>query len=110
MRPGRENVSDQLSGGRTTMYSEIVTALSGLKTMGDLTKLVLKAMVDSAVTEKAIISLQSAMLDLQSQYQLVSMDKEELTADRVRRMGDGKAKLHSHSKSVPASLSILEWK
>lgn len=52
------------------MYSEIVTALSGLKTMSDLTKLVLRAKVDSAVTEKAIesqtaiISLQSAMLEL----------------------------------------------
>src|SRR5438445_59992 len=66
------------------MYSEIVTALSGLKTMSDLTKLVLRAKVDSAVTEKAIesqtaiISLQSAMLELQSQYQLLSVEKEEL--------------------------------
>lgn len=66
------------------MYSEIVTALSGLKTMSDLTKLVLSAKVDSAVTEKAtesqtaIISLQCAMLELQSQYQLLSVENEEL--------------------------------
>lgn len=66
------------------MYSEILTALSGIKTMTDLTALVLNAKVDIAVTEKAIesqsalLSLQSAMLGLQSQYQILLGENEML--------------------------------
>jgi hypothetical protein len=72
------------------MYTEIATALSTVKTMSDLTALILKTKVDSAVTQKAIesqsaiISLQSAMLSLQSQYQELLRQNEELK----RQMAD----------------------
>ena len=66
------------------MYAEIATALSTVKTVSDLTSLVLKTKVDSAVTQKAIesqsaiISLQAAMLSLQSQYQELLRQNDEL--------------------------------
>jgi hypothetical protein len=56
------------------MYADIPAALAALKTASDLTKLVLKTRVDSAVTQKAIelqsgiIELQSILLTLQAQY------------------------------------------
>lgn len=70
------------------MYTEIATALSTLKTMSDLTALILKTKVDSAVTQKAIesqtaiISLQSAMLGLQSQYQQ-TLEQNELLKNQL---------------------------
>ncbi len=66
------------------MYAEIATAAASIKTFADLTSLILKTKVDSAVTEKAIesqsaiISLQTAMLALQSEHQSLLAEKAEL--------------------------------
>jgi hypothetical protein len=66
------------------MYSEIASALTALKTIGELTTLLIKTSADSRVTENAIdlqsalISLQSTMLTLQSQYQILLREKDEV--------------------------------
>lgn len=66
------------------MYAEIAAAAASIKTFSDLTTLILKTKVDSAVTAKAIesqsaiISLQDAMLNLQSQHQSLLREKEVL--------------------------------
>lgn len=63
---------------------EITTALASLKTVSDLIGLTLRAKVDSAVTQKAIesqsaiISLQTAMLHLQSEHQSLLNEKVQL--------------------------------
>ena len=65
------------------MY-EIGAALAGIKTFTELTTLILKAKVDSAVREKAIesqaavISLQTSMMALQAQDQSLLREKNEL--------------------------------
>lgn len=66
------------------MIAETATALASIKTFSDFTGLVLQAKVTAAVREKAIesqaaiISVQSAMLTLQSQYQTLLNEKAEL--------------------------------
>jgi len=66
------------------MYAEITAALSGIKTVGELTALILKTKVDSTVTEKAIesqgaiIALQNTMLTLQTEYQSLLQEKDRL--------------------------------
>lgn len=83
------------------MYAEIASALTSIKTFGDLTTLILKMKVDSAVTEKAIesqsaiISLQSTMLTLQSQYQALLDEKEELKK-RLIEMEDWKTEAEKY--------------
>lgn len=59
------------------MYAEITSALAGIKTISDLASLVLKLKVDSAVTEKAIES-QSAIISLQSAILTVQTHNQEL--------------------------------
>lgn len=67
------------------MISEIGTAIATLKGMSDLTSLILKSKVDSAVTEKAIglqtsiISLQSTLMTIQNENQELLHEKNELT-------------------------------
>jgi hypothetical protein len=66
------------------MFPEIATALASLKTISDLATLTLKVKVDSAVTEKAIesqtaiITLQNTIMGLQSQYQELLGQNDEL--------------------------------
>lgn len=66
------------------MLPEITTALASLKTLSDLAALTLKVKVDSAVTDKAIesqmaiITLQSTIMALQSQYQELLGQNETL--------------------------------
>lgn len=66
------------------MYGEITAGLASIKTISDLTSLIIKSKVSDAVREHAIelqsqiISLQSAVLGLQSQYQALLAEKDEL--------------------------------
>jgi len=66
------------------MYAEIAAGFAGIKTLGELTSLILKMKLDSAVTEKAIesqtaiIALQNTMLTLQSEYQALLQEKDRL--------------------------------
>ncbi len=84
------------------MLAEITTAFASLKTMGELTALVLKTRVDSAVIEKAqesqaaMISLQSAMLSLQTQYQVLLREKDELE-QRLIKMEDWNTEAQNYS-------------
>jgi hypothetical protein len=90
------------------VLTEIPAALSAIKTLGDLTALVLRTKVDSAVTEKAIesqsamISLQSAMLSLQSQYQSLLRDKDDLEK-RLISMENWNAEAQKYSLTQIAS-------
>jgi hypothetical protein len=66
------------------MYAEITAALTGLKTLGELTALVIRTKADSAITEKAIesqsvlISVQNTILTLQAQYHALLEEKQAL--------------------------------
>ena len=66
------------------MVPEIVTAIATVKSMSDITSLLIKAKVDTATTEKAIelqssiISLQTALLAIQAQNQDLLRSKNEL--------------------------------
>ena len=66
------------------MLLEITQALTSLKSIGDLTSLILKTTVDSTVTQKAIelhsaiISLQTAMLSIQTQNQELLTENDQL--------------------------------
>ncbi len=75
------------------MYAEIAAAAASIKTFRELTALILKAKVDSAVTQKAIeseaaiIALQTAIINLQFQHQ--SLLRYLYTSkNRGRREGD----------------------
>lgn len=65
------------------MYAEITTALAGLKTVSDLASLVLRIKVDAAVTEKAIES-QAAIITLQSAVLNVQLQNQELLEENKR--------------------------
>jgi hypothetical protein len=92
------------------MY-EIGAALAGIKTFTELTTLILKAKVDSAVREKAIesqaavISLQTSMMTLQSQYQSLLREKDELEK-RLVEIEDWKVEAAKYSlkELVPGAL------
>ena len=66
------------------MVPEIVTAIATVKSMSDITSLLIKAKVDTATTEKAIelqssiISLQTTLLAIQAQNQDLLSAKNEL--------------------------------
>ncbi len=66
------------------MVPEIITAIATVKSMSDITSLLIKAKVDTATTEKAIelqssiISLQTALLAIQAQNQDLLSAKNEL--------------------------------
>lgn len=66
------------------MYAEITSALAGIKTFTEFTKLILQAKVDAAVKQKAIesqsaiIDLQSTLMGLQSEYQSLLREKDEV--------------------------------
>lgn len=66
------------------MLEQIPAALASIKTFSDFTGFVLQSKVDAAVKEKAIesqaaiISVQAVMLNLQSQYQSLLQEKDEL--------------------------------
>jgi hypothetical protein len=66
------------------MYAEIASAFATLKTMGEITALILKTKIDSTVTEKviemqsAITSLQSTLMSIQAENQDLLRQKNEL--------------------------------
>ncbi|SRR5260370_11360216 len=72
------------------MFSEIGSALASIKTFSDFTALVLQTKVTAAIREKAIesqaaiISVQTAMLMLQTQYQSLLSEKAELEKHLVQ--------------------------
>lgn len=90
------------------MYSEIATALASVKTFADLTSLILQAKVTVAVREKAIesqaaiISVQTVLLDLQSQYQSLLREKDELEK-RLAEVEDWKVEAAKYSLKEVAS-------
>jgi hypothetical protein len=75
------------------MYAEMAVAAASIKTFRELTALILKAKVDSAVTQKAIeseaaiIDLQTAIINLQSQHQTL-LRYLYTSKNRDRRQGD----------------------
>lgn len=84
------------------MYTEIAAAAASIKTFGELTTLILKAKVDTAVMEKAIesqsaiISLQATMLGLQAQQQALLTEKAELER-RLALVEDWKIEAENYS-------------
>jgi hypothetical protein len=66
------------------MIAEFAAGIAGLKTVADLSTLLLKMNVDSAVTQKAIeanaavINAQNLMLELQTKYQDLLSQKDAL--------------------------------
>ncbi len=62
------------------MYTEIATALSSIKIASDLATLVLKAKVDSAVTQKAI-ELQASLITLQSTVMTIQAQNQDLLSE-----------------------------
>jgi hypothetical protein len=84
------------------MLAEIAATLTGLNTFKSFTEFALQAHVDAALREKAIesqaaiISVQSAMLALQSQYQSLLDEKAELEK-RLIEIEDWKAEASKYS-------------
>lgn len=66
------------------MIAEISTALTAIKSMAELTKLITNTKIDAAVREKAfelqsaLLSLQSDMFAIQAQHEAVLQEKKEL--------------------------------
>jgi predicted RNA-binding Zn-ribbon protein involved in translation (DUF1610 family) len=59
------------------MYAEIASAFATLKTMGEITSLILKTKIDSTVTEK-VIDLQSSIISLQSTLMSIQAENQDL--------------------------------
>src|SRR5713226_9329470 len=90
------------------MFSEIGSALASIKTFSDFTGLVLQAKVTSAIREKAIesqaaiISVQNAMLMLQTQYQALLNERTKLE-DRLAKIESWDAEASKYVLHDPGS-------
>lgn len=65
------------------MYAELTTALASIKTMSDLSSLIIKSKVSDAVRQNAI-ELQSAIISLQSTILSIQAQNQELQAENNR--------------------------
>lgn len=65
------------------MYAEIATALSSVKTISDITSLILKSKITDAVRDNSI-QLQSALIDLQTAILSIQAQNHELLNENNR--------------------------
>jgi hypothetical protein len=109
------------------MYAEIATALSSVKTISDLTSLILKSKVTDAVRDNsielqsAVIALQTAITGIQAQnyellnennqlkQQLADLKKWETEAQKYTLEEIAPGVLAYVFKSGPESITPIHW-
>src|ERR1044072_1294019 len=92
--------------------TEITTALASLKTVSELISLTLKIKTDSAVSQKAIesqsaiISLQAAMLELQSTHQTLLSEKAQLERQLAEVSSWSEESQHYHLEEIDEGIFV----